>query len=598
MVMMLILLTVYFTFFAPDPPVEEPVIATTESVVTPETDSAPESTVQPYNAEGDSVRNSELRERFGAFAPIATGEKKEVTLENEDIRMVISTKGGFVSLVELKKYKTFDDRPLVLIDERSASVNFSFAAQNRNLKFSDFYFKPSATSKSVAGEDSVSITLRATLSPGQYVEHTYTLAGTGYVVGHTLKTSGVASYIDQQPLLVEWKNDVKRVERDLKDSRIRTTINYYTTAGETDNLSATSDELEEATIGESLKWVAVKQKFFTAGLIASDGFSGGYVATKYNQADTTVVKSAIVNVSLPAERWKADGFDGKWYFGPNEFTTLKKVTPEFDTNVDLGWSILAWINKGFTVPVFHFLEKVVGNYGIIIILVVILIRIILFPLNYKSYMSMAKMKVLKPEIDEIKEKFPDDMQKQQAETMSLYQKVGINPLSGCIPMLLQMPILFAMFYFFPNSIELRQQSFLWAHDLSTYDSVLSLPFTIPFYGDHVSLFTLLMTASTILYTWSNSQMTSVQGPMKTLQYIMPITFLFFLNSYSAGLTYYYFVSNIVSFGQQAIIRRFVDEDKIKLKLEENRKKNANKKKSSFQQRLDEAMKASQAKKKK
>lgn len=224
---------------------------------------------------------------------------------------------------------------------------------------------------------------------------------------------------------------------------------------------------------------------------------------------------------------------------------------------------------------------------------VFILRLFLAPLTYKSHMGMAKMRVMKPELDEIKAKHGDDMTKAQQEQMALYQKVGINPLSGCIPMLLQMPILFAMFYFFPNSIELRQEAFLWADDLSTYDSILNLPFTIPFYGDHVSLFTLLMTASTLLYTWSNSQMTTVQGPMKTVQYVMPITFLFFLNSYSAGLTFYYFVSNLVSFGQMALFRKLIDEDKIKQTLDENRKKNANKKKGSFQQRLEDAMKAQQ-----
>ncbi|MEQ8810497.1 MAG: membrane protein insertase YidC [Imperialibacter sp.] len=597
MVMMLILLTVYFTFFAPDPPVEEPIVATTESVVQP-SQASRDTTTTAFTPLADSIKDGQLKEKFGAFAAIASGKNNEVALENDDIKVSISTKGGFVSSVELKNYKTYDGKPLILLDEQSSKMNLSFGGQNRNLKLDDFYFKPSVTSKKVSGKDSVTVTLRASLSTGQYIEQAYTIYGKGYEIGYSLTTKGLDNYLSQEPVVLQWKNDVKRVESDLKDSRIRTTINYYTTAGETDELSATSEDLEEETISESIQWVAIKQKFFTAAIIANDGFSGAYVATKYAVADTTKVKEAMVSLTLPAERWKTSGLVGKLFFGPNEYNTLKDVAPEFSSNINLGWSILGWINKGFTIPVFHFLEGFMTNYGIIIIIIVILMRMILFPLNYKSYMSMAKMKVLKPEIDEIKAQYPDDMQKQQSETMALYQKVGINPLSGCIPMLLQMPILFAMFYFFPNAIELRQVSFLWAHDLSTYDSVLNLPFVIPFYGDHVSLFTLLMTASTILYTWSNSQMTTVQGPMKTLQYIMPITFLFFLNSYAAGLTYYYFVSNILSFGQQMLIRRFVDEDKIKLKLEENKKKNANKKKSSFQQRLDEAMKAGNASRKK
>jgi YidC/Oxa1 family membrane protein insertase len=285
--------------------------------------------------------------------------------------------------------------------------------------------------------------------------------------------------------------------------------------------------------------------------------------------------------------------DFTFFFGPNNYQILKKIAPGFSNNVYLGWGIFSWFNKFLIIPIFNFLENYIANYGIIIMILVLIIKIMLSPLSYKSYVSMAKTKVLKPELDIIREKHEGDMQKIQAEQMQLYQKVGINPLSGCIPMLLQLPILLAMFNFFPNSIELRQESFLWADDLSTYDSIMNLPFHIPAYGSHVSLFTLLMTASTILYTWSNSQMTTIQGPMKTIQYVMPIMFLFFLNSYSSGLTFYYFVSNIVTFGQQAIIRKFVDEDKIRAVLEENKKRNVNKKKSKFQQRLEEAMKTSE-----
>jgi YidC/Oxa1 family membrane protein insertase len=281
----------------------------------------------------------------------------------------------------------------------------------------------------------------------------------------------------------------------------------------------------------------------------------------------------------------------KYYYGPNNYQVLKKVAPGFSKNIYLGWPPVNLVNKFLIIPTFNFLDRYIANYGIIIILLVIFIKILLFPLTYKSYISMAKTKVLKPELDAIKEKHDGDMQKAQADQMALYRQVGVNPISGCIPLLLQMPILFSMFYFFPNSIELRQEAFLWADDLSTYDSVLSLPFTIPAYGDHVSLFTILMTLSTILYTWSNSQVTTVQGPMKSMQYMMPVVFMFVLNSFPAALSFYYFVSNLVTFGQQALIRKFVDEDKIKRILDENRKKNVSKKKSKFQMRLEEAMKA-------
>ncbi|PTB90872.1 membrane protein insertase YidC, partial [Marivirga lumbricoides] len=242
-----------------------------------------------------------------------------------------------------------------------------------------------------------------------------------------------------------------------------------------------------------------------------------------------------------------------------------------EENIYLGWFPISLVNKYIIINVFHVLEKFISNYGIIIIILVFLIKLALSPLSYKSYVSMAKTKVLKPQLDEIKEKHGGDMQKAQAEQMQLYQKVGVNPLSGCIPLLLQMPILFAMFYFFPSSIELRQESFLWATDLSSYDSIATLPFTIPFYGDHVSLFTILMTLSTLLITWSQGQVSSVQGPMKNIQYIMPIVFMFVLNNFAAALSFYYFVANIITFGQQTLIRRMIDEDKIKAILEENKK---------------------------
>jgi YidC/Oxa1 family membrane protein insertase len=254
---------------------------------------------------------------------------------------------------------------------------------------------------------------------------------------------------------------------------------------------------------------------------------------------------------------------------------------------------MIWVNKFVIIPLFDLLNNFINNYGLIIIIMVLIIKLVLSPLSYKAYLSMAKMKVLKPEMDEIKEKHGDDMSAAQQETMKLYQQVGVNPVSGCVPMLLQMPILFAMFYFFPQSIELRGKPFLWAEDLSTYDTFIQLPFTIPFYGSHVSLFVLLMTVSTILYTWSNQQVSTVQGPMKAFSYMMPLIFMFVLNSYPAALSFYYFVSNLVTFGQQAIIRRFVDDDRIRKILEENKKNAKNRKKSKFQQRLEAAMKAQQ-----
>ncbi|MFT6827888.1 MAG: YidC/Oxa1 family membrane protein insertase, partial [Roseivirga sp.] len=306
---------------------------------------------------------------------------------------------------------------------------------------------------------------------------------------------------------------------------------------------------------------------------------------------TVIVKGGEMSLGIPM----ADVYEGgqfKYYFGPNNYKILQKVTDGYEENINLGYVFVSWVNKYIIINLFDFLQRYISNYGVIIMIIVLIIKLALFPLSRKSYLSMAKMKVLKPEIDALKEKTGGDAQKMQQEQMKLYREVGVNPISGCIPVVLQMPILFAMFFFFPNSIELRGESFLWATDLSTYDVLFYLPFTIPFYGSHVSGFTLLMTLSTILYTWSNNQVSTVQGPMKTIGYVMPLIFMFVLNSYSSGLSFYYFVSNIITFGQQALIRRFVNEDKILATLEENKKKNANKGKSKFQQKLEDAMKAS------
>ncbi len=311
----------------------------------------------------------------------------------------------------------------------------------------------------------------------------------------------------------------------------------------------------------------------------------------------SIMKEAQVELSLPNTD-DPSVKKGKFvfYFGPNDYHTLKKVAPGFSKNLPLGWPIVKWINQFLILPIFSFIEQYTSNYGLIIFLLVILIKLILLPLSYKSYISMAEMKVLKPALDKLKSQYGNNLQKLQMEQAKLHREMGINPLSGCIPVLLQMPILLAMFNFFPNAIELRQKAFLWAHDLSTYDAIIHLPFKIPAYGSHVSLFTLLMTASTILYTWSNNQVSAPEGPMKTLSYLMPLTFMVVLNSFPAGLSFYYFISNLITFGQQALIKRFVDEDKIKEKLANHKQRGGEGKKGNFKARLQEAIKRTSASK--
>ncbi|MCV9385556.1 membrane protein insertase YidC [Reichenbachiella ulvae] len=588
MVVMLVLMTVYFQFFAPDtpPPVEEKA-ATEQAETSPaKTAAVTQDTLEVETQ--DSLVTAMQKERYGLFAGFAQGEEETVTLENEDIVIELSSKGAVVNQVELKGYKTYDKQPLILMDKYSSTTDLILLSNYKPVNVSELYY---TAVKEVKG-DSTELSFVMAFDENRYLEQKYILPKKGFEVKYEINFVGLDGIVDNSDVQMIWKDNMKRIELTLKESRQKTTVNYKLIGESMTDIGAGDDESE--TISQPIKWFSFKQKFFNAGLIAENQISSAVYSASFVEEDTMVVKKLKADLVLPVGDLKTGKGKFKYYFGPNDYKITKQVADGYQENVDLGWSLFRFVNKWLIIPVFNFLEQYISNYGIIIILLVFIIRIILAPLTYKSHMSMAKMKVLKPEMDAIKEQYGDDMQKSQQETMALYQKAGVNPLSGCIPMLLQFPFLLAMFNFFPNSIELRQESFLWAHDLSTYDSILDLPFTIPFYGDHVSLFTLLMTASTLAVTWTNSQMNSqLQGPMKTMQYMMPIMFLFFLNSYSAGLTFYYFVSNLVSFGQTALFRKMVDEDKIKAVMEENRKKNANKKKSGFRKKLDEAMKASQ-----
>jgi len=585
---------VYIEFFAPEPPVQEEIPTQEQVEQTPGTSivgSAP--TVIESAAIPDSAAKALQTAQYGAFADAIEGEEKEIVLENEDVRVTFSTLGGSISEVLLKKHLTYTGEPLILSDKGNLEISKIITSQGKPIDLNELYYTTRNRSTTVQLGDTTEITFKLSLGDNRYVEQKYSLAGSGYQVGYRLNISGMDNLVDNQDAKIVWRNHAKRMESDLTDARTRTMVQYYTLSEEVEDLSSSSPELLQDQYNEGIRWASLKQKFFTSAIISENGFRSGEFTSSYDPLDSSIVRNANLTLTYPIGDLKADQGEFTFFFGPNNYQIMKKVTNGFSENVDLGWNMFAFINKFLVIPIFNFLETYIASYGIIIIILVIIIKIILFPLSYKAYMSMAKTKVLKPELDEIKANYPDDAQKAQAEQMQMYQKAGINPLSGCIPMVLQMPILLALFNFFPNSIELRQKSFLWAHDLSTYDSILDLPFTIPMYGDHISLFTILMTASTVLYTWSNSQMTTVQGPMKTMQYMMPLMFMVFLNSFSAGLTFYYFVANIITFGQQMLIRRFVDEDKIRKMIEENKRKNANKKASPFMSRLQGAMKSAE-----
>jgi YidC/Oxa1 family membrane protein insertase len=595
LVLILGILTVYYAFFSPQPP-SSPQTTRTEMA----SGSPPADAVAPQSAYDDSLRVEQNRGRLGIFAAGASGQENDIILENADIRVTLSTRGGRIRQVLLKNYVTYSRHPLYLFDDVSNSMTLEVTAPNGPVDIRQLFFNTQESGTyTVAEADTQSVTFQLALDGGRTIRQTYTLPGRGFVMGYNLDMGGLQGSVANQPLRFFWKDDLLHTESDIVQSRAATTVNYYTAAEDFDRISEGSTGPERIAVNEALRWVSMKQKFFNASIIADgEPFTQGVVSSDVPQADTNIVKTLQAELFIPmSEVTKPGGGEFRFFFGPNQFNTLNRVTDGFNRNVYLGWGIFGWVNRFLIIPIFNFLENYIGSYGIIIIVLVLIIKVLLFPLTYKSYISMAKTKALKPEIDAIKEKYGDDMQKIQAEQMKLYSQVGINPISGCIPMLLQMPILFAMFNFFPNSIELRQEAFLWASDLSTYDSILNLPFRIPGYGAHVSLFTILMTLSTLALTWFNNQVSTVTGPMKSLTYVMPVVLVFVLNSLPAGLSFYYLISNLVTMGQQVAIRRFVDEDKIHKTLQENKVKNKDKKKSGFQQRLEEAMKAAEQQKK-
>ncbi|MDB4012974.1 MAG: membrane protein insertase YidC [Cyclobacteriaceae bacterium] len=586
--LMMVMLAVYFQFFSPEPPVSE-------IIDNPVVDNSPSNLSEKVNNEvalnlpldpSDSSLTQLNTLKYGLFASKIAGEESIISLTTEELEVTFTNKGGTFKNVEIKNYTTYDSLPLHLFNENHA-IDIYFEHLSKSISLKDLIFE----SELIKYSDSTVLVYSLDLN-GKRLRQIYTLYDQGFVINYRMENDGFDELIDTKNLNFYWEGKMPKIERELLDARQRATTRYYSISGNTDYISKTSTEYEEMPIDEPVKWLAFNQKFFTASVIAENSFSKGLI-TLTPSNDDQIVKQGALSSEIPFTDFVNNQAQFKFFFGPNKYSILNEVTEGFSQNIELGWVFLPFINKYLIIPIFNFLERFMSNYGLIIIIMVLIIRVILSPLTYKSHISMAKMRVLKPELDAIKEKHDGDMQKAQSDQMELYRKAGINPLSGCIPVLLQFPILVSLFYFIPSAIELRLESFLWADDLSSYDSILSLPFNIPFYGDHVSLFTLLMAGSTILYTMANSQMTTIQGPMKTMQYLMPIMFLFFFNSYPSGLSYYYFITNLVSFGQIALFRKFVNEDKIKLIMEENKKKNVNKKKSKFQSRLEDAMKANQ-----
>ncbi|MDX2189827.1 MAG: membrane protein insertase YidC [Bacteroidota bacterium] len=543
----------------------------------------------PQSEEQQKIDTLALKKALGDFSTLGTGKEQTNVLENDLIKVTLSSKGAQVQSVILKKFQSYKKQNLELVSTSTNQYTLTANTKNGFVRLSDLY------ANEILKSDT-SITYSFKLSDNQYFNQTFSIRPKTYELNCRIYSVGLDQLLTDSKLTYSYVYNAPLIEKDLASSRQTANVTYRLMDGTFKSLSETSTDPQEQNIETKANWVTLKQKFFSIGLISQSGFVSGKVSSKIDPTDTNIVKTLSATLVYPL-----DGGKGNltYYFGPNKLNIVNKVAPDFVENVYLGWPVINTINRYTIAPLFEFLEKLNINYGLIIILMVLIIKLVLFPLSYNAYHSMAKIKVLKPEMDEIKARVGDDMGAMQQEQMKLYNQVGVNPLSGCIPVLLQMPVLLAMFNFFPNAIELRQQPFLWAEDLSTYDSIATLPFKIPFYGDHVSMFALLMTASTILYTWYNSQMNvSVTGPMMAMQYIMPLIFMFILNSMPAGLSFYYFVSNMVTIGQQFIIKLFVDEGAIRAKLDENKKNQGTKKPNRFQQRLMSAMEQQQELKKK
>ncbi|RAK65151.1 membrane protein insertase YidC [Hymenobacter edaphi] len=542
----------------------------------------------------DSVATVRL---LGTFAAAAQGQEQSVELRNSKVSVALSTRGGRPQAVRLEGEKTFNGQPLYLLDKQSADIDVQVpTAEGRRVKLSSLYFRPSAvTPVTENGKPGQRVQLTAELAPGQQILQTYTLFDDSYQLGYNLKFQNLSGLVTAEPLTYTWLDRVRQTEQSAKQNRNHSTINYWSDS-DLGSIAEASEKPEEQTATAPVQWIGHKHDFFTAGLIADKPFPSGKFNTNVKEGDSTFLKTMQSTLQIPAaDVQSASGASFRYYFGPNSFRVLKDVAPYFERNVFLGWGVFRYVNRFLVIPVFNFLEQYISSYGLIIVLLVVFLKTLLWPLVYKSYLSQAKMRVLKPEIDAIKEKLGDDQMAVQQETMKLYQSTGSSPLAGCLPMLATLPILFALFQFFPNAIELRGESFLWAKDLSTYDAPIILPFTVPFLGNHISLFTVMMTISTLLMTWQSNQMNpaAMQGPMKMYSYLMPLIFFFVLNDFPAGLTWYYFVSNVVTFAQQAITRRFVDEDKLHAQLQANKEKNKDKKPAGFQARLADAMKAAQ-----
>ena len=555
------------------------------------------------------------------LAAARDAEEREFVVENDVMAVTFSTRGGQIRDVLLKDYTKYAPRgerniPVSLMDPATARFDLSFFVKNglNNVKVNtmEYVFTPSAVETTDDGARAVR--MRLPISETAALEYEYLIYDTkaparDYLVDFDVRLVNMAAEMANQTSIgIDWSNTSYQNERGFKNENMYTTVAYRFPGESSIEELSMSDEERSKEITTSVNWVAFKQHYFSSVFIAPQNLSYADVGFTTVQPGSGYIKDFSARMTVPYTA-QTTGYDFAFYFGPNEYSILKKVgdTDAADGDlylerlIPLGWGIFGWINRWCVIPVFDLLRNYIPSFGIIILILAVLVRLVISPLTYKSYVSMAKMRLIKPQVDELAKKYPkqEDAMKRQQATMELYKKAGINPMGGCIPMLIQMPILIAMFRFFPASIELRGQSFLWAGDLSSYDSVLNLPFSIPFYGDHVSLFALLMALSTFGYSYYSYQQTASSQPqmagMKFMMlYLMPLMLLFWFNDYSSGLCYYYLLSNLLTIGQTLIIRRMVDDTKIQAIMQANAARKSNGRKSKFQQRYEELLRQQEA----
>lgn len=548
--------------------------------------------IEMKNAKPDSIQMKEQAAQMGSFAASLKGEDKLITLENDLLKVKISTRGGRVYSVEVKNYKTYTGQPLVLFSGSENVFGLQFWGNNNNIQTQNLFFIPNrADSVIIANNgESQKLTMRLNAGADSYIDYVYTITPGSYLLGFDIHFSGMNSIVNGRVGTIDlnWSTRMPQLEKGAKNESNYSTISYSYPNNEYEEISSMSAE-DKKDITTKIKWIAFKHQFFSSILVAKDGFANANLIVS-KPIDEKSLKDFSARISLPMQDGKDETIGLNFYFGPNHFKTLKSYNLGFEKMVPLGRWIIRWVNYG-VIWVFDVLDNKIASYGLIIFLLTLIIKVVLFPLTYKSYLSSAKMRVLKPQVDEINTKYPkkEDAIKKQQTIMALYRKVGVNPMGGCIPILIQFPILIAMFRFFPASFELRQQGFLWADDLSSFDSIMNLPFTIPMYGAHISLFTLLMAIALYITSKMNADQmgdTNAQLPgMKFMMiYLMPIMMVVWFNNYASGLSYYYFLSNMFTLGQTLLIRRFVDDEAILAKLHENAKKPV--KKSKFQEKLE------------